>query len=339
VTTDSRQSFAGRVHFENELLAIGSRAMTLFVKGAGRDEWQKLATLPLYSLKSLAARNRSAARLLRGSVDHVLFHGGTPVILACGHVFRCDLDARRAQLVGRLSGSRPLAVASTREGRLYYGEYRNNVAREPIRVWRSEDGGSAWSVAWTFNRVRHVHGVFEDPYSDTMWVTTGDTDEECGIWRTDDQFKSLHRVAGGSQQTRAINLLFTPSEIYFGTDTPTELNFIYRMDRNRGVPERLLGVEGSVFHACQAGKYLVFSSACEPSTVNTERTATVWASADGTRWRRVARFHKDLLPMRWFQYGQVYLAGGRGSDSSTVWVTPFATNESSTSYRIDLREN
>jgi hypothetical protein len=73
--------------------------------------------------------------------------------------------------------------------------------------------------------------------------------------------------------------------------------------------------------------------------VNTERTATVWASADGTRWRRVARFHKDMLPMRLFQYGQVYLAGRLGSDSSIVWVTPFATNGSCTSYRIDLGEN
>ena len=313
--------------------------MSLFVKRAGRAEWQKLATLPLHSLKSLAARNRLAARLLRGGVDHVVFDRGTPVILACGHVFRCDLDARRAQLVGRISGSRPLTVASTREGRLYYGEYGNNADRKPIRVWCSEDGGSVWSVAWTFNRVRHVHGVFQDPYSDAIWVTTGDNDEECGLWRTDDHFQHLHRVAGGSQQTRVIDLLFTPSAIYFGTDTPSEPNFIYRMARDGGVPDQLLRVEGSVFHACQAGKYLVFSTACEPSSVNTERTATVWASADGTQWRRVASFHKDSLPMKLFQYGQVYLAGRLGSETNVVWVTPFATSESCRSHRIDLGGN
>jgi hypothetical protein len=339
VTDDSWQSFAGRVHFEDELHAIGSRAMSLFVKKSGEADWQPLATLPLHSMKSLAARNRLAARLFRAGVDHVIVHRGTPVILACGHVFQCDVQARRATLVGRISGSRPLAVASTRTGRIYYGEYRHNVDRKPIRVWCSEDGGSVWSVVWTFNCIRHVHGVFEDPYSDAIWVTTGDTDDECGIWRTDDCFQSLHRVAGGSQQTRAIDLLFTSSAIYFGTDTPTERNFIYRIPREGGVPEKLVTVEGSVFHACQAGKYLLFSSACEPSTVNTERTATVWASADGTHWRRVASFRKDWLPMRLFQYGQVYLTGKSGSDSDVVWVTPFATIEHSKSYRIDLGES
>src|SRR4051794_27034404 len=116
----SGQRFSGRVHLQTGMLTVASRAMTLFVAEGPNSEWRKLATLPLRSLKSVAARNPLTARLLRGSVDHVILHRGSLVALACGRVFQCDLETGTVRLVSRISGSRPLSVVKTCEGRLYY---------------------------------------------------------------------------------------------------------------------------------------------------------------------------------------------------------------------------
>lgn len=141
---------------------------------------------------------------------------------------------------------------------VYYGEYRSNSEREPVHIWSLEKDGRKWKSVWHFENIRHVHGVFHDPYTDSIWVTTGDMDQEAGIWRTDDRFISLCRVVGGSQQLRAVQLLFNKDYVYFGSDTPDEKNFIYRMDREGKNLENLTPVGSSVFYGCKVGKKLFF---------------------------------------------------------------------------------
>src|SRR5699024_7348659 len=116
--------------------------------------------------------------------------------------------------------------------------------REPVYVWAGSLEGTQWEPAWRFEDVRHVHGVFHDPYSSSIWVTTGDTDHESAIWNTGDSFQTLQRVAGGSQQYRAVQLLFTPEYIYWGSDGPDVINHLYRLNRNTGAVETLVSVKG-----------------------------------------------------------------------------------------------
>lgn len=249
------------------------------------------------------------------------------------------LDANTAtaeRLPSVWHGSRPLALCQ-HGASLYYGEYRSNPERSPVNIWRSADVGASWVRAWTFSSVRHVHGVYHDPYEDALWVTTGDLDNEAGLWRTRDDFRTIERVVGGSQELRVVQLLFTPTAILFGSDAPSEVNHLYRMDRRTGVIQKIQTVEGPVFYGTQFGKRYAFGTVVEPSSVNRSQEAAVWLSDDqGGSWNRGIAFRKDFLPARLFQYGQVLFPAGPG-DGTSLWLTPYGvqTDQISLNYEIN----
>lgn len=124
-------------------------------------------------------------------------------------------------------------------GTLYLGEYPLDDAVTP-RVLASHDEGRTWEPVLELPGVRHVHGVHADPYTDDVWVTTGDTDDECRIGRltdplaTDDRLDAgFEVVGGGSQSWRAVSLVFTPDAILWGVDCPyLDRKPIYRLDRD-----------------------------------------------------------------------------------------------------------
>ena len=273
------------------------------------------------------------ARLLRKGVHHLFFDNLVAVAVMDKQTFFFE-DDRSTVALGMLQGSRPLTLCA-RNNMFYYGEYRSNPERSPVHVWRLKEGEEKWHPAWRFEGIRHVHGVFHDPYENSIWVTTGDLDHEAGIWRTDDGFEMLEKVAGGSQKFRAVQLLFTEDHVYFGSDAPDDKNYIFRMGREGKNVEELAKVGGSVFYGCKVANHLFFSTAVEPSRVNTTRYAEVWGSADGSNWQVIQRFKKDIWPMKYFQYGQVLFPAGPG-DGENLWFTPFAAEFDQKTFKIPL---
>ena len=98
--------------------------------------------------------------------------------------FRAVLDIPR--------GSRPLGLCAFPDGSVYFGEYFSNgprfktdpklaeatgqpFPREPVHIYGSDDGQS-WRIVFTFpaDTIRHIHGIFHDPYRDCAWILTGD---------------------------------------------------------------------------------------------------------------------------------------------------------------------
>lgn len=318
-------AFDGIVHYFAGAGGYASRSGEIHHTSDGGRTWAPFALLPLSPAGRLKSAGRLARRLWRATVYHVVpLSDGALVVFGHRAIFRIDPDGHCAGSA-ELRGSRPLCVCADRDV-VYYGEYRANPERTPVHVWASSDKGATWCPVYRFRRVRHVHGVFADPYDDALWITTGDTDEEAGLWRTRDRFGTVERVAGGSQQTRVVQLLFTPRHVYFGSDAPDEVNHLYRLHRAGGTIERLQEVKGPVYYGCQAGGRLFFSTACESATLPVTRDVTVWSSADGERWERFAVFRKDRWPTPLFQHGQVLFPGGPGTPGADgVWLTPFAT--------------
>jgi hypothetical protein len=77
----------------------------------------------------------------------------------------------------------------------------------------------------------------------------------------------------------------------------------------------------------------------EPSAVNVDRHARVYASSDGVQWQSLLAWPKDGWPMRYFQYGNAFLPNGfnatsylavstialRGADLETgIWEVHYA---------------
>lgn len=291
--------------------------------------------LPGNGIERISGKVSLLSRLLRTGAHHLMaIDVGTLVIADRNSYNLIENDLR---LLSPLHGSRPLVMCE-REGAFYYGEYRSNPERTAIHIWRWQHDAPNWSPVWRFEGVRHVHGVFYDAYSGAIWVTTGDEDSEAGIWRTNDGFQSLHRIAGGGQQYRAVLLLFTRDYVYFGSDTPFEQNHVYRMDRQGHHIERLAAVGGSVFYGCKVGDSLFLSTAVEPSEVNRRSYAEVWRSDNGDDWYRFLEFKKDILPMKYFQYGQVFFPAGPGN-GQYLYCSPFATHGHGKTLMVDVEES
>lgn len=292
----------------------------------GGRSWALRAVLPTDGLREQLTFSRLGRRLARSGYHHFVKTGtDSGLVIAHQHVFQLWPGDEGLHRTARLQGSRPLSLCVA-EGEIFYGEYRGNPGRGPIHIWVGGPGGDDWQPAWRFDGVRHVHGVFYDPYTSTIWVTTGDEDNESAIWLTRDRFRTLNRVVGGSQQLRAVQLLFAEEWIYFGSDAPDEKNHIYRMNRRTGEIEALAAVSGPVFYGAKVGNSLFFSTAVEPSDVNYDRHAEIWGSADGETWKLVKRFRKDRLPMKYFQYGQVNFPAGPG-DGKYLWYSPVGTEQ------------
>lgn len=292
------------------------------------------AELPIGWFPRLLASMRLSRRALRLDIHQVARLDDRLVVAGFGRLW-C-LDAQSGRLLGTptaLVGGRPLTLCANSAG-IFYGEYRDNPERAPVRILFSADG-IEWTAVRELVGVRHIHGIYQDPYSTDLWVTTGDEGEECAIWRSADSFASIERVHFGSQQVRAIPLLFTAEHIYYGTDTPLEENYLYRFERGGAKLQRLHAVEGSVFHAARVGEWLFFSTAVEPSEVNRSRDAVVYGSRDGSQWREIARHRKDAFDLRYFQYGQLMFPAGENR-TGFLWYNTFATKPDFLAFRGEL---
>src|SRR5690606_25593591 len=221
-----------------------------------------------------------------------------------GHIVFKAKDSKRFNPVfSHFRGSRPLDFLIHPEKEIiYFGEYFGNENREEVYIYSSSDL-KKWEKAWVFKKgeIRHVHGIVWDEYRKGIWVYTGDLDEESGIWFTDDDFKTLKKVTGGTQKARAVEIIPTQTGLILPMDSPLEQNYIYHYNVNTQEYENLSFLPGSAFHACISNGVYLISTVTEPSEVNKVNYASVFASLDGLNWKELYRFKKDLFPVK-FQF-------------------------------------
>ena len=148
-------------------------------------------------------------------------------------LFRSTDGGRSWDLVHELPhSSGPMGVLPTavceHRGSVYLAEYA--LGDEPARVLKSDDRGRTWSPFVERSDVRHFHGLFADPYSDRLWATTGDTDDESAIGVLSEE--GFEPIGRGSQRWRAVGLALTSEALFWGEDSPyTEPMEVLRLPR------------------------------------------------------------------------------------------------------------
>jgi hypothetical protein len=226
-----------------------------------------------------------------------------------------------------LRGKRPLHIAATPEGRIFWGEYFDNAQRDSVHIYVSEDRGATWDIAHTFAKgeIRHVHNIVYDEWENCLWILTGDNGAECRILRASCDLKQIDVVMSGDQQARAVAMVPTRDALYFSSDTPLETNHVYRVDR-AGKVTQLAPLSSSSIYGCRVGDAVFFSTMVEPSEINRERNTLVYGSRNGALWQRLLEWKKDRWPMGLFQYGNVILPDGKNA-SPYLAVTTVAVEK------------
>jgi hypothetical protein len=276
-------------------------------------EWQTVGKYRPPAWRAVTSKNRLTSRLVRDGF-HAL--AATPD----GHLIGAVPGAIVSLAPGQsklkvthciLRGTRPLHITATPDGNVFFGEYFDNAKRDEVHIYSSQDRGDTWRVAYTFPKgsIRHVHNIAHDPWSNCLWILTGDYGKECRIMRASCDLKTVDPVLAGNQQARAVAAVAAPEGLYFASDTPLEANHLYRMDRN-GVVSVLADLDSSSIEGCRVGDRIVFATMVEPSKVNLARSVSLYAGRHEGSWGRVAEWRKDRWPMRFFQYGNAFLPTG-----------------------------
>lgn len=277
-------------------------------------DFRRIGAVPLSVWRRLGNRVRLAQRALR-----LMFYNALP--LDDGSVFVTyarEVGIVRNGIYRRLKGLvRPCRVlrgasALDRNGRVFFGEYLANVERGPVRVYRYAPGGDGVSVAYTFPpaSIRHVHGVYHDPFDHSLWCLTGDTAQEARVLRTDDGFKTLSTIGRGDESWRAVSVLFTRDGVWYATDAEFEANRVFRIDRATGRRFELGVVDGPVYYSTVWRRGLFFAVTAELCPSQTGRSATLWTIRDG-ELSRVVSIDKDRWPVKLLP-GTLHFPGGPG---------------------------
>lgn len=245
------------------------------------------------------------------------------VLVYRGAVHFYDLARRRLHRTGTLRQCRHVlhrGLAVTAHG-IYLGEYGRNPHRRPVPIYRSRDDGRSWDVAYEFagGSIRHVHGVFRDPYADRLWMPTGDREGECYLVSADYDFTGVVRYGDGSQAWRAVTLFFDPDRIVWAMDSEYETSYLQVFDRRTATLTRGRAFPGPVWY----GKRLADGRALVQTTVEIgpgvrRPQACVFASSDLVEWREAGCFDKDRWPLRLCKFGVVAFCDGHQTSEDFV---------------------
>lgn len=166
------------------------------------------------------------------------------VAFAAGWIHRLDLDAGTARRVqqlryfgrGKGRGLMAFGIDRAADGAIYFAEYVTESGERPTGVWRSDDAGETWTLAYEFdaNAIRHIHAVQHDPHDDAIWIGTGDRDEHCFVGVSRDGARTFDWVGHGQQVHRACAFAFFPDVVVWATDADFEQNHVVRWHRSTG---------------------------------------------------------------------------------------------------------
>jgi len=281
--------------------------------GAATLAWRKVGSFRAPLLRKVSSAFNLTHRLFReGFHALAVLPSGHMVAAVPGAILTRGPADEEFQFSHRIArGTRPLHFATLPDGQIYWGEYFDNRQRDEVHIYGSADQGKTWHVAHTFAKgsIRHVHNIVFDPWGDCLWILTGDEGQECRILRASRDLRTIDTVLSGNQQARAVALIPTAEAIYFSSDTPSEANHIFRLDRS-GKVSILASINASSICGCRVGSGLFFSTMVEPSVVNRDRTVRVYGSLNGTHWTEKLNWKKDRWPSGLFQYGNAFFPEG-----------------------------
>jgi hypothetical protein len=309
---------------------------------APKIQWRPIARYRPEWWRNLTCRTALTFRLVRDGFHALaILPQGNLVAAVPGATVTLVDGEDEFRISHRLTrGTRPLHIATTPDGRAFWGEYFDNPERSEVYIYASTNGGLNWQVVHTFAKgsIRHVHNIVYDAWGNCLWIFTGDYGSECRILRASPDFRTIDEVLSGNQQARAVGAVVTEEGLYFASDTPLEQNYIYRLDR-RGKVQRLSSIASSSIYGCQNQSAIFFSTMVEPGQVNRTRSVTLVGSEDGATWQALADWRIDRWSMQFFQYGNALLPDGdnttdllavgtiavEGADMQTsIWRTAIA---------------
>lgn len=307
------------VHFYSDSVFIGSRHRKVIMDRLGVRNEILFPRRPL-DVFGFSRLLRRALRLDKCNIFPLDAHGNELLLIRGGVLYKYDRQGLQKKL--QLKMARNLLhtdLCVTRSGRIIFGEYGANAERAPVPLYSSDDNGHSWRVIYEIpaGKAKHVHGVYADKYSDSVWVFTGDGDGECWVIQANEDFTDVRYLGDGSQLYRACQAFFTPDHVAWPMDSPLQPSMIVHLNRENHAIETPFTFSGPVWYGREiSGVGYVVATAVEPGAAVVDGMAAIYFSEDLTVWSRIAEFRKDIWPINVFKFGVVGFSGGNRTDGA-----------------------
>lgn len=261
-------------------------------------------------LRKLVSSIRLAQRLLRFSVSNLIPLNNGDLFVAFDRSIGVVRNGKFLDLDGLERPCRILrsGVARDTTGHLYFGEYLDNRDRGPINVYKYTEGSDSVSLIYTFPKdsIRHIHGIYFDPFGESLFCLTGDRGGECMIIRTSDEFQTLETIGSGDETWRAVSLLFSEEALFYGTDAEFRTNQLFKLNRISREKRALGSVKGTVFYSTHFLGDSFFGTTVEKFTDKEGNTAAIWSVGPDENPVKLAEFRKDRWNPTFFGFGTIY---------------------------------
>ena len=327
---------------------ILSRREVLYKATSLDGSFVRLGAYPCTPWKNGVAKIRLCQRLFRHMYYNVLKLPDGCLFLTFGRSIGLYANGNINLVDGLVRPCRVLrsGCAVDQNGTVFFGEYLGNEKRDPVSVYRYIPGSSRLELAYTFpaGSIRHVHGIFQDPYTAELWCVTGDRGQECRVLRTVDSFRNLEIVGEGDETWRCVGLLFTQDAIYYATDAEFQTNRIFRIDRKSGRRDEIGSVDGPVYYSYILGNDLFFGVSAElcpwqKGPVHKGRSASLWHVSEDGQIHKLLSFEKDLFSVRYFMPGTLHFPNGPGQTTKLYIQCVGLKGADNLTYRIRRKTN
>ena len=310
------------IHFKGADLEIYSNFRRIFFKN--KSKVSKL-NMPLTFMDIVSMNIRILKRMLRTDKCNVYVLNEIEneyLIIRQGIVFHYNgIELKKIFNLKNCRNLLHVDIARTPNGTLYFGEYGANNNRGTVPIYRSKDNGKTWDIVYLFgeNTIKHIHCVKYDPFSNKVWVFTGDKDGECKIMIAEEDFSSHRFIGDGTQKFRSCNVFFLEDKVVWMMDSPNEISYCVHFDRANESISLNFAFNGPVWysHELNNGKF-VCATSVEPGYSMQNKTAQVLLSDDLLNWKVAVEFKKDFWPVRLFKNGVVAFPIGMQDENKVL---------------------
>lgn len=287
--------------------------------------------------RQAASNFRLAQRLLRFMVTNLIPLANDDIFVTFDKSVGIVRNGEYRPINGLVRPCRVLrsACAADKSGDIYFGEYLANNERGPMRIYRYTPGSETLQIVYTFprNSIKHIHGLYTDEFTDSIFCLTGDDDKECKILRFRDGFQTSEVVGEGDETWRAVSILFDKNSLFYGMDAEFRSNHIYQIDRKTSDRKILGEVNGTVFYSKQLGEDLFFTTTAENAPSQIENVAALWRVTSTGECKILAKFEKDRWHKTLFMFGTIHFPSVNKLNNE-LYFHLVGVNEDNQTYRI-----
>jgi hypothetical protein len=287
-----------------------SRRNVLFHSQNLKPPFKRIAAIDAPFWKQTASNFRLVQRLLRFMVTNVIPLKNGDLFVTFDKSVGIVREGKFQTLKNLTRPCRVLrsACAIDQNGDIFFGEYLANNERGEMFIYKYVQGADSLKVVYTFppNSIKHIHGIYFDKFTDSLFCLTGDNDSECRILSSKDGFQTTEIIGQGDETWRAVSILFDENSFFYGMDAEFRSNHIYKVNRNSLEKISLGEVNGTVFYSKKMDNNLFFTTTAENAPSQTENVAALWHIDENDNCEKITSFKKDRWHPTLFQFGTIH---------------------------------